>query len=166
MRYLCKWLALCICTGLGLLTVLLVLPGLFHVHPLMVQGRSMEPGYPDGSVIYIKKADEDRLKEGTAVTFLLADEETLVTHRITEVDRQRRLVYTKGDANELADSGATPFSRIVGMPFFCIPYLGYLAEYLSSPAGKAGILLAVVVVCILSWMDGALQKYEEEAKDL
>jgi len=46
----------------------------------------------------------------------------------------------------------------------CIPYLGYVAGYLSSTVGKIGILLSVVMVCILSWMDGALQKHEEEVQ--
>lgn len=164
MRHFCKWLALGICGGLALLTVLLVLPGLFHIHPLAVQSESMEPAYPLGSMIYVKKVDESRLAEGRVVTFRLADEETLVTHRIVRVDEENRVLYTKGDANELEDSAATPFSRVVGSPALCIPHLGYLAGYLSSAAGKVGILLSVVIVCILSWMDGALQKHEEEVQ--
>lgn len=161
MRHLCKWLALGICGALALLTVLLVLPELFHIHPLAVRGGSMEPDYPAGSMIYVKKVNGDRLKEGQVVTFRLADEETLVTHRIVRVDRQKELLYTKGDANELEDREATPFSRVVGSPVLCVPGLGTAAEYLASPIGKVGILLSVVMVCILSWMDGALQREEE-----
>lgn len=163
MRHLCKWLALGICGALAFLTVLLVLPGLFQIHPMSVESESMEPDYPAGSMIYVKKVDESRLAEGMVVTFCLADEETLVTHRIVRVDEEKRLLYTKGDANELEDGAATPFLRVVGRPVLCIPHLGYLAGYLSSAVGKIGILLAVVMVCILSWMDGALQRQEEEA---
>lgn len=162
MRHFCRWLALGICGGLALLTVLLVLPGLFRIHPLAVQSSSMEPDYPAGSMIYVKKIDESRLEEGLVATFRLADDETLVTHRIVRVDEEKRLIYTKGDANELEDGAATPFSRVVGSPVLCIPRLGYLAGYLSSAVGKIGILLSVVMVCILSWMDGALQRQEEE----
>lgn len=164
MRHVCRWLALGICGILALLTVLLVLPGLFHIYPLAVQSESMEPVYPAGSMIYVKKVAENRIAEGMAVTFYLADEETLVTHRIVRIDEEERVLYTKGDANELEDSAATPFSRVVGSPILCVPYLGYLAGYLSSAVGKVGIILAVVMVCILSWMDGALQKQEDEVQ--
>ena len=50
--------------------------------------------------------------------------------------------------------------RSVGIPFFCIPGLGSLAGRLSSMAGKAGILMLVVLVCLLSWMDEALLRQE------
>lgn len=165
MRYICKWLALGICGILAILTILLVMPGLFHIYPLSVQSGSMEPAYPVGSMIYVKKVDEDTLEEGMTVTFYLQDEETLVTHRIVAVDVREGMIYTKGDANELEDGAATPFSRIVGRPFACIPKLGYLAEYLSSPIGKAGIMLLVVMVCLLSWMEGALYRNEKEVQE-
>lgn len=165
MRHICKWTALGICLVLAVLTVLLVLPGLFHIYPLTMQSGSMEPVYPVGSMIYVKKVNEDALEEGMAVTFCLPDEETLVTHRIVDIDAQEGFIYTKGDANELQDGAATPFSRIIGCPFFCIHGLGYLAEYLSSPIGKAGIMLLVVMVCLLSWMEGALHRHEKEVKE-
>ena len=75
MRYLCKGAALAICMVLGALTVLLVLPGLFGIHPLIVQSGSMEPAYPQGSMVYIRGTDPRKLSEGDAVTFRLADGE-------------------------------------------------------------------------------------------
>lgn len=165
MRHICKWTALGICGILAVLTVLLVLPGLFHIYPLIVQSGSMEPAYPVGSMIYVKKVEADALDEGMAVTFRLSDGDTLVTHRIVAIDMQKGEIYTKGDANELEDGAATPFSRIVGCPFFCIPGLGYVAKYLSSPIGKAGILFLVIMVCLLSWMEGALHRNEKEVRE-
>lgn len=161
MRHLCKWLALAICGILAVLTILLVLPGLFGIHPLIVQSGSMEPVYPKGSMVYIRSADPYRLSEGNIVTYRLEDGKTLVTHRIMRMDMDREEIYTKGDANELEDSTATSFEQVEGVPFFCIPYLGYFAGYLSSMAGKAGIVMLVVMVCLLSWMDGALMKQRE-----
>lgn len=161
MRQLCKWSALGICGVLAVLTLLLAFPGLLGIHPLLVQSRSMEPEYPRGSVIYVRRAEPERLTEGTVVTFYLPDKETLVTHRIVRVDPNQEEIYTKGDANELEDKAATPYSSIVGIPLLCIPGLGYLAGYLASAAGKAGIVLLVVLVCLLSWMEGALVREEE-----
>jgi len=158
MQNICRWTALTICGILAALTILLVLPGLFKIHPLIVKSGSMEPAYPVGSLIYVKSVKDPEFLPGETVTFYLPDEETLVTHRIVEVDQEKGTVYTKGDANEVEDGAATPFSRIIGKPVLCIAGLGYVAGYLSSPAGKAGILFLVILVCILSWMDGSIQK--------
>lgn len=163
MRHLCKWSALAICGVLAILTILLVLPGLFGIHPLIVQSGSMEPAYPKGSMVYVRGTDPSGLLEGNPVTFYLPDGETLVTHRITHIDMDREEIFTKGDANEREDGTPVSFEQVEGVPFFCIPYLGYLAGYLSSMAGKAGIVMLVIMVCLLSWMDGALLKQEEEA---
>ena len=149
MRHLCKWSALGICMVLALLTLLLVLPGLLGIHPLLVQSGSMEPEYPVGSMIYVKSTEGASLAEGDVATFYLPDEETLVTHRIIRVD-----------------GASTPFSMIVGTPILCIPNLGYLAGYLSSAAGKVGIILLVILVCLLSWMEGALIQEQKEAGSL
>ncbi len=164
MRYLCKWSALGICGFLAVLTILLALPGLFGIHPLLVQSGSMEPEYAVGSVIYVRQAELSRLSEGTVVTFCLPDGETMVTHRIVRVDQEQDEIYTKGDANELEDQTATPFSRIVGVPVLCVPWLGYLAGYFASAMGKVGIILLVVLVCLLSWMEGELVQEQEEVK--
>ena len=166
MRHLCKWSALGICMVLALLTLLLVLPGLLGIHPLLVQSGSMEPEYPVGSMIYVKSTEGASLAEGDVATFYLPDEETLVTHRIIRVDEEKEEIYTKGDANELEDGASTPFSMIVGTPILCIPNLGYLAGYLSSAAGKVGIILLVSLVCLLSWMEGALIQEQKEAGSL
>lgn len=162
MQNICRWTALTICGVLAVLTVLLVVPGVFRIHPLIVQSGSMEPVYPMGSLVYVRGVEPEDLKKGQTVTFYLPDNETLVTHRIVDTDKVNKAIYTKGDANDLEDGVATPFSRIVGRPIFCIPGLGYLAGYLSNPAGKAGILMLVILVCILSWMEGAVQKRGKE----
>ena len=46
----------------------------------------------------------------------------------------------------------------------CVPWLGYLAGYFASAMGKVGIILLVVLVCLLSWMEGELVKEQEEVK--
>ncbi len=115
-------------------------------------------------MIYVRQAELSRLSEGMVVTFCLPDGETMVTHRIVRVDQEQEEIYTKGDANELEDQTATPFSRIVGVPVLCVPWLGYLAGYFASAMGKVGIILLVVLVCLLSWMEGELVKEQEEVK--
>ena len=158
MQNICRRTALAICGLLAALTISLVLPGLFGIHPLTVKSGSMEPLYPQGSLLYVKDTEQPVLREGEIVSFYLPDEETLVTHRIVKVDRENEVIYTKGDANESEDGAATPFSRIIGPPVLCIPFMGHVAGYLSSSAGKVGIFLLVILVCILSWLDGSIQR--------
>ena len=164
MRHICKWSALGICMVLALLTFFLVVPGLFGIYPLIVQSRSMEPVYPVGSLLYVKESPSDgsKLLEGETATFYLPDHETLVTHRVVSIDWDREEIRTKGDANEFEDELSTSFSNVKGIPFMCIPYMGYIAGYLSGTLGKFGIFLMVILVFILSWMDGSM--FQEQKK--
>lgn len=157
MQKVCRRTALAICGLLAALTIVLVLPGLFGIHPLNVKSGSMDPLYPQGSLLYMKDMEQPVLREGEVVSFYLPDEETLVTHRIVRIDWKNEMIYTKGDANESEDGAATPFSRVIGKPVLCLPVMGHVAGYLSSQAGKVGIFLLVILVCVLSWLDGSIQ---------
>ena len=67
-----------------LLALLLVGARLFGLQVFTVLSGSMEPTYHTGSLIYVKKVDPHTLKSGDVITFML-DEDTIATHRITEV---------------------------------------------------------------------------------
>ena len=85
-----------------LLAIALVGARLFGFKVFTVLSGSMEPKYPVGSLIYVKKVDYTTLKSGDVITFML-DENTVATHRIVEVvpDQEDPSVIrfrTKGDA--------------------------------------------------------------------
>ena len=67
-----------------ILAIMLVGVRLFGLQVYSVLSGSMEPEYPVGSLIYVKKVDYKELKVGDPITYLL-DEDTVVTHRIIEV---------------------------------------------------------------------------------
>lgn len=115
-----------------------------------VLSGSMEPSYPVGSLIYVKKVDPYKLKSGDVITFML-DEEAVATHRIIEVipDQNNPAVVrfrTKGDANEAADGALVHYKNVIGCPVLAIPKLGYVAGYIQSPPG---IYLAIAAGAIL-----------------
>ena len=141
-------------------TVLLVLmiavaaviyvPKLLGVEPMIVLSGSMEPTYHVGSLLYVKDVDPETIEVGDAITFQLGD--SVVTHRVIEINDTDRTFTTQGDANNVADGAPVGFDQVIGRPVFNIPLLGYLANKLSSTTGKIIYITAIVVVLILMYM--------------
>lgn len=138
-------------------------PKLVGYEPLMVLSGSMEPTYHVGSLVYVGKTDPTDLKEGDVITFSINDQ-TLVTHRIIEVNQEEQWVRTKGDANENEDGGTTSFTKIKGVVKFSIPFLGYLAAYLATKSGMIMAVTVVIVILLLSVLPDMLFK-ESEGED-
>ena len=118
-----------------LLAVLLVGVRLVGLTPFVVLSGSMEPAYPTGSLIYVKKVPPERVQVGDPITFVMNEELMVATHRVTEIDSEGQRFTTKGDANDAADGAPVHFNNLIGTPVFCIPRLGYLSDYLTQPPG-------------------------------
>ena len=137
-----------------ILAIMLVGVRLFGLQVYSVLSGSMEPEYPVGSLIYVKKVDYRELKVGDPITFLL-DKDTVVTHRIIEVlvdeeDPNTVRYFTQGDANDVPDGASVHYKNIIGKPVFSIPYLGYVSNYIQNPPGmyvaiSAGAILILLV---------------------
>lgn len=153
-------------------TVLLVLiltigvifvPKFFGLEPMIVLSGSMEPTYHVGSLLYVKDANPDEIKEGDPITFYISDD-TLVTHRVVEVDTVNKQYTTKGDANETIDGAPVFFDQVLGTPVFNIPKLGYLGDKLSSLSGKIIYITIIVVVIILMFLGDLIWPEQKEEK--
>lgn len=108
---------------------------------------SMETEIPEGSLVFVRKADEYR--EGDVITAkLFGDKDNTFTHRIVSVDADKGLVYTKGDNNLAPDRLPTDTSDIIGKVAFSVPCLGLLALNFNSNAVVL-VLAAVLVVLML-----------------
>lgn len=137
-----------------ILAIMLVGVRLFGLQVYSVLSGSMEPEYPVGSLIYVKKVDYKELKVGDPITYLL-DEDTVVTHRIIEVlvdeeDPNTIRYFTQGDANGIPDAKSVHYKNIIGTPVFTIPYMGYVSNYIQNPPGmyiaiSAGAILLMLV---------------------
>ena len=137
-----------------LLALTLVGGRLFGMQTYAVLSGSMEPAYPTGALLYVRKVDPADIQPGQVITFLL-DEHTVATHRVVEVipDPEEAGIYryrTKGDANEAADAGLVHCRNVLGTPVVCVPYLGYVITWIQNPPGTyiaisaAAVLLLVV----------------------
>ena len=129
----------------------------------------MEPTYHVGSLIYVKEVDPRQLEPGDVITFLLS-EDTVATHRITEVipdeeDPATLRFFTKGDANEAPDGSSVHYKNIIGTPVFTIPYLGYLAAYIQAPPGMYVAIAGGAVLILLVFLpDLFTDDKEQEAQ--
>ena len=54
--------------------------------PYAVLSGSMEPSYPVGSLIYVKKMQPADVRVGDAITFVVNDELLVATHRVVDVE--------------------------------------------------------------------------------
>lgn len=159
--------AICnILTGI-LIAALLVLAGTFFLpkilggQSLAVLSGSMEPGIPVGSIVVAMPVDASDLQVGDVVTYKLT-EDTLVTHRVVEINAEEQTITTKGDANEVNDSNPVPYENVVGRVKFHLPYAGYISIYIRTPLGIAGICAVVFVMIILLYLPELFKPEEKK----
>jgi len=145
-----------------ILAILLVGVRFVGLKPFVVLSGSMEPTYHVGSLIYVREADPQDLQPGDAITFL-ANETTVVTHRIADVvpdedDPDTLWFITKGDANQSEDASPVHYRNVIGKAVFSIPYLGYLSHYIQNPPGLYIALGVGAVMLILAFMPTGKKK--------
>ncbi len=129
---------------------------------------SMEPTYSVGDLIYVKKVDLNDIKIGTPITFVLNEDLAVATHRVVNIDVENQHFYTKGDANETADSTPVHFNNVIGVPRFSIPWLGYVSDFIQNPSGMyitIGVGAVLVIAVFLPDMLSKKKKEEEEKEE-
>ncbi len=151
--------------------ILLVGVRLFGIQVYSVVSGSMEPEYPVGSLIYVKKVDASEIEVDDVITYVLPDN-TPSTHRVVRIDEENQCFYTKGDANEIEDGSPVHFKNLIGTPVFKIPYLGYVAYYIQHPPGMYIAVAAGAILLLIVFLpdlfkkgkkkDGALSNNEGE----
>lgn len=134
-----------------------------------VVSGSMEESYPTGSLIYVKSVNYKELKVGDPITFML-DEDTVATHRIVEIipddeDPEVLRFRTKGDSNQVEDGTPVHYKNIIGMPVFCIPKLGYFANYIQNPPGMYLAIGGAAILLILVFLPDLFKDDNKDGKD-
>ncbi len=140
------------------LAILLVGVRLVGVQPYAVLSGSMSPAYPVGALIYVKPTEAQEVRVGDAITFHLDNTTMVATHRVIRIDAENSCFYTKGDANEAADGQPVYFDRLIGIPAFSIPVLGYIANAITTPPGLFIAILTAVVILAMTFLPGLVTK--------
>lgn len=143
----------------------MVVPHFFGYKPMAVLTGSMEPNYPVGSMIYVKKTDPSTLEVGDVITYELSGD-TVVTHRIVEIHEDQQEVVTKGDANDANDGSPVSYSKIVGEAKGKIPYLGYISLNIKTPKGIMVICGVVIAIILLTFIPEIFSDEEEKEKNV
>ena len=113
---------------------------------------SMEPNINVFDVVFVKKTNTKKLKEGDIITFYSTNTffgNTPITHRIVEVLQlpDGEIAYrVKGDANSVPDDEKVLPKNIIGKVMFKVPKLGKIQYYLAS---KKGWIIAILVPSLL-----------------
>ena len=137
----------------------LIVPRLFGLQEFTVITGSMEPTIPVGSIVVVKPADIDGIKEGDIISYRSKyHSEVVVTHRVTEVDREARKVTTKGDANDIEDVNPVYMNQVIGVVFYCLPRAGVFLDYIVSVPGIVLILTMFISGTILTSVGGRLRE--------
>lgn len=146
------------------LVIVMLMSGvrLIGLTPYTVISGSMEPVYHVGSVIYVKKAQPEKLKVKDPITFNL--DGITVTHRIINIENDENGLrfYTKGDANNTADGGYVTADEIIGVPVFHMPLLGYVFNYIQRPPGLYVMVGSVLLLVILSFLQADDEPEQKE----
>ena len=79
--------------------------------------------------------------------------ETVITHRVMEIDENAQLFMTKGDANEKQDTQPVKWENVYGTVVFTVPYVGYVRLFLGTWNGKAAVLSCFLAfsLCMNIW---------------
>lgn len=70
----------------------------------------------------MKEKQPREIKKGEIITFF--EGETVITHRVMEIDENAQLFMTKGDANEKQDTQPVKWENVYGTVVFTVPYVG------------------------------------------
>ena len=140
--------------------VLLVGSRLMGVQVFSIISGSMEPEYPVGSLICVKEIDSREVAVGDVITYVLPSG-TPSTHRVIKVSADHEYFYTKGDANEKADTSPVFYKNVIGTPVLTIPYLGYVAYVVQSPPGSYIAISACAVLLLVTFLPDLFKKKPE-----
>lgn len=140
----------------------LIVPRFAGYETFAVLSGSMEPYYHVGSVVYVNKnVGPEEIQVGDPITFKKGAG-SLATHRVIEIDSEKREFTTKGDANTAVDFAPVSFDEMVGKAGLTIPYLGYITMNIKT---KQGILAAVGVLLVLIIINLIPEILKPEAAD-
>jgi len=131
----------------------------------------MEPEYPVGSLIYVKEIEPLEVKEGDAITFYMANSQIVATHEVYLIDEEKQIFKTQGinnrdsQGNIVPDASPVEFSKLIGKPILCIPYMGFVNRYVTTEPGLYIVLFITVMVVMISFILEYITKRNENSKN-
>jgi signal peptidase len=127
------------------LAAVVVVPRVSGAVPYTILTGSMQPDYPPGTLIVVRKVPISDLALGTVITYQLdSGEPEVVTHRIVgsvTTGRGEQRFITQGDANGAPDTNDVRAEQIRGELWYSIPYLGRVNSVITGTQHIVAILI-------------------------
>lgn len=148
------------------------IPSFMGWKPFIVLSGSMETEIKTGDIVVVKEVPIEEIKLNDIIAF--KEDGIVITHRIVEIKDENglRKYITKGDNNNVQDSGFVLKEQIEGIYKFRIEGLGNLAMFIQTPIGMLvclsiplGILLLIQMSDNKKIQKEQREKYRKE-KDL
>lgn len=148
------------------------IPSFMGWKPFIVLSGSMETEIKTGDIVVVKEVPIEDVKLNDVIAF--KEDGIVITHRIVEIkeDNGVKKYITKGDNNNVKDSGFVLKEQIEGVYQFRIEGLGNLAMFIQTPIGMLvclsiplGILLLIQMSDNKKIQKEQREKYRKE-KDL
>lgn len=128
------------------LTMLLAaaLPQALGATSMVVRSGSMTPAIRTGDVVVVQPIAPTEAAIGDIVTFKdPAGSDRLLVHRVRAISRvgDQVEVITRGDANTTQERWKVAADGTIGRVAYRVPALGFAAVWISSPAGRVGLVI-------------------------
>lgn len=163
------WSALLRITGILMIALVILssapasVPRIFGYQVYQIVSGSMEPAIPVGSAIYVKEYAGEALQSGDVIAFWVDD--SVIAHRILQIDYDAQQVFTKGDANEAPDMNPVSFEQIIGKVEYSVPVIGTMMMLYAIPFGKICVFIFLMAGVLFQLLAGRLQNRNEKHRD-
>lgn len=119
----------------------------------VIQGRSMEPAIPLGSLVALETVPAVAIRAGEVVT-IRADNGVVITHRVVRAVKLPDGIFfeIKGDANATPDPMLVPARSVIGLVSVHLPAAGYLAAMLGTASGLISLLSLLAAGLLVIWL--------------
>ena len=131
------------------------LPRILGYQTYNVISGSMEPELPVGCLVLVKASPPEDVTENDIIVFHRGD--SVVTHRVVEIQKEERQFITKGDANESRDAAPVPYRDLIGIVTRHYAVLGKLMGFLASVPGKVLLITFIIAGVVLQFLAGKLR---------
>lgn len=121
--------------------------------------ESMEPTIKKGSLVFAEKVSFDEIEIDNVLVFRDEGGDTGFTHRVTAIDKEKKLITTKGDAGNTEDLYPTGYEYVAGRVVNKIPLLGYITMFLNETYGKITVAAVYVI-----WIAVAAEAHRAEKR--
>ncbi len=118
-----------------LVIIIILVSGISRFQMIAIASNSMVPIYERGDAIVFEKVDGGNIEIGDIVVF--KRNMIIVAHRIVKIKEEssKRYFYTKGDANNAADTGFVEEKDMMGVVRRVVKYIGYPTVWINELFG-------------------------------